>query len=302
MKFLLTAFFATVLLTLVSCSPITLNQAKKSGEQLNARSIFDLVSGNTFTLSAYDFDGTIYFSEKGRVSGKDNEGQTDTGSWDIKNNDQLCIRFKIWYYGGINCYSLVNDVERNLILFYTSNGASYYSGSLQKGDSENLASLIKTSEQSSPKYLRKTFTAEQQTSSTAGETEKKPTSLPASASPSSDMDTTSSVRQLAKNCNGCNLSGANLKEAMLVKAKLEGANLSKADLRYANLRRARLSGADLSGAKLNHANLPGADLRNCNLRGADLSGANLLLTDFTGADLTGAIMNNTHIENTIGIE
>ena len=46
-------------------------------------------------------------------------------------------------------------------------------------------------------------------------------------------------------CEGCDLSGADLKKA----------NLQRADLSGANLREANLKGVDLRGAKLSEANL-----------------------------------------------
>jgi len=300
MKKLLLLLLLAVMLVIVGCSSMTLNSAKRSGDTLDTRDIFNLVSGNTLVLTAYDFDGTFYFNEQGKVSGVDNEGQKDTGSWDIKNNDQLCIRFKVWYYGDLKCYSIVANDEQNQVSFFTSNGAAYYSGKLVGGDSIGLGKEIKPAESS--KFVRKKL-SDEQAGTPATETGKNVSPAQVSSpAPSSAVDTSSSVRQLAQKCNGCNLSGVDLKEATLVKAQLEGADLSRADLRYANLRRARLAGANLSGARLNHANLPGADLRNCNLTGADLSGANLLLADLTGADLSGATLTNAHLENTIGLK
>ena len=122
MKFLHVTLTVTVILLLAGCSPMTLNSAKQKGnDTLGARDIFDLVSGNTLTLTAYDFDGRVYFSEKGKLAGIDNEGQKDTGSWDIKDNDQLCIKFKVWYYGDLNCYSVVTGSEQSHLSFFTTN-------------------------------------------------------------------------------------------------------------------------------------------------------------------------------------
>ncbi|MFB2836500.1 pentapeptide repeat-containing protein [Floridanema evergladense] len=61
-------------------------------------------------------------------------------------------------------------------------------------------------------------------------------------------------------CQGCDLSGVDLKNANLSGADLSGANLN---------------GADLSGANLNGANLSNADLTNANLMGVNLKATNL---------------------------
>ncbi len=89
---------------------------------------------------------------------------------------------------------------------------------------------------------------------------------------------------------GANLAGANLTEAILIKANLAGANLTEANLTEAILIKAILSGAnlckaDLSGANLSGANLWSAKLRGADLRGADLSGANLWGAKLRGAQL-----------------
>lgn len=100
-----------------------------------------------------------------------------------------------------------------------------------------------------------------------------------------------------KKCVRCNLSGARLNGARLIRAQLAGANLSGAKLRGANLRGADLSGANLSGADLRRANLRGArmgraNLRNANLGGANLRGVNLSGANTAGATLTGAVLND----------
>ncbi len=301
MKYLRGVLVVLAIITLAGCSSLTLKGSRQAGgKHLNTRELFDLVSGNTLKLTSYDFDGTVYFSEQGGISGIDNEGMTDTGRWDIKDSEQLCLKFRTWYYGDIRCYSVVMDNNRNLLSFFTPNGAAYYNGSVSDGDVLGLEQEISRTQSSS--YVRKKLAAEDDTDTQPRESSNMPaTTQSGAARTASAVETSSAVRQLAQKCNGCNLSGADLKEAVLVRAELEGADLSGADLRYANLRRARLAGANLNGARLNHANLPGADLRGCNLRNADLSGANLLLADFTDADLTGADLAGAHTENTIGL-
>jgi hypothetical protein len=99
-----------------------------------------------------------------------------------------------------------------------------------------------------------------------------------------------------------NLSGANLREAILSEADLTWARLNEADLSQANLSKAKLieadlrlahlyrsvlNGADLIGANVSGANLYRADLIGANLSEAKLEGASLVNTNFTGADLTG---------------
>jgi hypothetical protein len=90
---------------------------------------------------------------------------------------------------------------------------------------------------------------------------------------------------LNRNCDDCDLSGANLTLGMLPYASLQRANLSGAYLLQtrmpysilegANLSSASMRGVDLENAYLMNANLSGADLRRANLRGARLDGANL---------------------------
>ena len=86
------------------------------------------------------------------------------------------------------------------------------------------------------------------------------------------------------------LSGADLRGAVLSEADLRGAKLSGADLSGANLRGAKLSGADLSGA-----NLRGANLRKVDLRGADLRKAVLSWADLSGAVLSEADLRETNL-------
>ena len=284
-----------------ACSAPTMNTATRKGAtQLTAREIYDLVSGNTMNLVSYDFAGDLYFSESGAIAGRDKAGQLDSGGWDIKDNDSLCLKFKSWYYGDINCYFLTRSQDGSSYSFFRANGSAYYQGTQYPGNSAGLKTEIEKKKKT--EYLRSRFRGEGEPKDNIPAIPAIPEKKTVTKSNSSEKDTSATLRQLALDCPGCNFSHADLKEALLAGANLEGVDLSGADLRYANLRRANLKGADLSGARLNQANLPGADLRECNLRNADLSGANLLLADLTGADLTGAVMINTYLEKTKGVE
>ena len=79
------------------------------------------------------------------------------------------------------------------------------------------------------------------------------------------------MRQLlsTRNCPGCDLSGAILRELDLREANLQGANLSGATLQRAQLMRANLESADLSGAVLMAVDLTGANLQRANLSNAE---------------------------------
>ena len=79
-----------------------------------------------------------------------------------------------------------------------------------------------------------------------------------------------------KQCQKCDLSGADLSGADLSFAVLVGANLSGANLK----------GANLSNADLSQANLKKADLSYANLSKAYLNNANLDQTKFIGAELS----------------
>ena len=290
-------FLLMGVLSLWGCSAVTSNQADKSGKpSLKAREIFELVSGNSIELNAYDFSGKIYYDSNGEMAGIDNEGQRDTGTWDINDKDQLCMKFRLWYYGDLKCYSITSLDNGQRLNFYTTNGASYYTGRLYTGDVAQIKTIIP--QKKDDKYLRKKFASEQPSAPDQSASNIQKREKPAATSSNSKETLT----RLARNCPGCNLSGAQLKEADLVKANLSGADLSGADLRYANLRRANLQGANLSRARLNHANLPGANMSDSNLSYANLGGANLLLADVTGADLKGAILTGAYLENIKGLK
>jgi uncharacterized protein YjbI with pentapeptide repeats len=86
----------------------------------------------------------------------------------------------------------------------------------------------------------------------------------------------------------------------IARARLEDVNLYEADLSGANLREARLIRADLIGAKLNEADLREADLsgtklRQSNLEGAKLHGASLNRTELIRTDISGANLTESSI-------
>jgi len=84
------------------------------------------------------------------------------------------------------------------------------------------------------------------------------------------------------------LSGVNLKNAVLTKINLKGANLFNSDFSYANLTNANLSQAELYYAKFIATQLTGINLNKANLSSADLFGSNLTNADLTSANLTSA--------------
>jgi hypothetical protein len=116
--------------------------------------------------------------------------------------------------------------------------------------------------------------------------------------------------ETSKQCNQCDLSGADLSAMDLSGAQLVGANLNTANLVNANL-----SGANLTEASLVAANLVGANLRQANLtkttfvyanltrgqlQGAtllktDLQGANLAEADFSGAKVSDSSFTNANL-------
>ncbi len=286
---------------ITGCGPPTSkNAARQDYTELNAEQIYALVAGNSLILSSYDFSGTVYFDESGQLGGVDNFDQKDTGRWDISDKNQLCLKFRLWYFGDIKCYTVFNNQQAERLTFFTPNGAAYYTAMMVKGDPAALAGQLK--KEAPAKSMRQQLADQQKPPTSPAEAQPAPEkSREIAISSSTAGDTGETVKRLAGNCPGCNMAGIDMKEANLIKANLQGADLSGADLRYANLRRANLIGANLQNARLSHANLPGADLSNANLKNADLSGANLLLTNFTGADVSGTIFTNANLEKTIGL-
>ena len=324
-----TLFFA-------GCAPVTQNQmAAKGVTPLAAKQIFDLVSGNSLHMEAIDLDSYMYFHPDGTISGRAESmtaDDTDKGGWDINGENQLCLKFKVWYYGEMRCYSVFPDGGKNNYALFLNNGALAYNAQSLSGDSAHLYkapeaakkdSFLReslTTGKTSPSpvaatvpqtaaptnkagYLRESLAAGS-TATTQHETEpsaavdQKNENTPAAT----DAEVEHTVKSTAKNCPGCNLEKSDLRQADLVGANLKGTNLKGADLSRANLRRANLEGANLTGAFLLNTNLPGANLKGANLTDADLTGANLTKADFTGAKTSNMILTNAHLDGVQGLK
>lgn len=338
-----TRLFPIILFSILSvagCAPVTQNQmADKGGAPLAAKPIFDLISGNTLYLEAIDFNAHVYFQPDGNFSARAesmSDNDTDKGGWDINGDNQLCLKFKTWYYGEMRCYAIYPDAKKNEYVLFRDNGAIAYNAKASSGDS---AHLYKSSAKSNQKgtYLRESL-ATGQTAPVAVATAPQPVAPPApaqketylreslaagqaaSSSPEtvtpapsdqkteaapvtvSDAEVEHTVKSMAKDCPGCNMEKSDLRQADLVGANLKGANLKGADLSRANLRRANLEGANLTGASLLSANLPGANLKGADLTDADFTGANLIKADFTGAKTGNMILTNAHLEGAQGLK
>lgn len=301
MNRLIYSFLVCSILSLTGCGPATINKAVKQDlSALDSRQIFDIVSGNSLILSAFDFSGTVYFESSGLLSAVDNQAQQDIGKWDVNDQNELCMKFRVWYYGDAKCYRIFNNEQAEKLTFFTRNGSAYYTAKNVKGDPSSLAKHI--GKKSPPRSVRKQFTDSQGPEESGPSQTSQTGNREIAISSSQNNDAGLTVKRLAGDCPGCKMAGIDLREASLIKANLQGADLSGADLSYANLRRANLKGANLKGARLTHANLPGADLSGANLSNCDLTGANLLLANLTDADTTGAQFDNANLERTIGLK
>jgi uncharacterized protein YjbI with pentapeptide repeats len=94
------------------------------------------------------------------------------------------------------------------------------------------------------------------------------------------------------------LRGSSLKNAMLSRADLSQARLCSLQFANED-GTARLQRVNLSGGNLRYAILRGADLRDAILTGADLSYAVLIDCDLRRADLTGALLYNADLTGTL---
>ena len=287
-----------VVIFLSGCSPGTQSHLVKNGQSpLTAEQLFATISDNSLHLEAIDFDGTLYFQNDGAFSAVDRLKNTDTGKWDISSQNELCLQFRVWYYGDLKCYSVFRDQKPDSFIFFTENGARYYSAEYIASDPQNLKKQLRKTDKK--QFVRKNLAQKNQVADASNSAPSSPP-LSSSASPPPETLKTPDIAHLARNCPDCNLAGANLKRAQLVGANLAGADLSGADLSGANLRRADLTGANLSGANCITTNLAGAILIDSNLSGADLTNSNLIKAKLNGATVDGAIFTGAHLEGVEG--
>ncbi len=298
-------FIVLFLLFIAGCATSTVDTAVKNGaSRLNVEAIYALVDNNTLHLESSDFDAHIFYASDGLLAATSQVDTNDSGHWDIKSDSTLCFKFRLWYYGDLNCYSVYQDPERDAYLLYTKNGALTYTATFSTGNSKNLQI---TSRKKDAEFMRSSLNSgpksqpmPEQTQRPALVTASSPDIVDAGPAATSEEINTA-VHSMALDCPGCNLKDADLRQANLVGANLKGANLQGADLSRANLRRANLEGADLSGATLLSTNLPGANLKDADLSGADLSGSNLIQADLRGATLNNSILTNTLQEGSKGL-
>jgi len=303
-----------LLITVAGCAPTNVNKlvAEKGGEQLTPEQVLSLVEGNTLQLTGYDTDAYLYMDRSGRTFAVDIYNNKDLGQWDVSEEGEFCIRMQNWWYTDLICYKVyqVGDTYK----LTDSNGLIRFSATQYFGDYKNSYYADRSKKKSYRKSIRSgEAVAETSAATVADSTETEAKSAPDLPEKTITEENTykisqenknlrSTVKWMARDCPGCNLSETNLKKADLVGAKLAGANLSRSNLRMANLRRADLQGANLEDAILTYCNMPGANLRNANLRGATLKGANLIRADLTGADLTGADLEGALLEGAKGLK
>ena len=304
-------------LVIAGCGPVNVQQIQeqKNAKQLPAADVLKLVEGNTLFFHSFSEESYFYYAPNGTLFGQDIYNNKDTGKWDVTNTAELCMKLQRWWYGDLRCFPVHSDGQK----YYLANDAGVleFTVDLLPGDAKKQFREMKKEERASYRRSIRTQppapgTAPESVPQTAAEpappaAEKAPAPPVAEevrsqpVPPASPEELKSTVKWMAKDCPGCNLSGSNLKKADLVGAKLQGADLSGANLSMANLRRADPQGANLTGADLSFANLPGADLRGSNLKQVNFKGANLIKADLTGAQLEGADFSEALVEGTVGL-
>ena len=303
-----------LLIAISGCATTNVNKlvAQQGGQQLTPEQVLSLIEGNTLRMSGYDTDAYLYMDRSGRTFAVDVYNNKDLGQWDVSDLGEFCIRMQNWWYSDLTCYQMykVNDSYK----LADSNGLIKFSATQYPGDYKSSYYEVNRGKKSFRKSIRSgeevsrtaapvvAATAESEPAAAPGQTDNVITEENTYKISQEDKDLRSTVKWMARDCPGCNLSMTNLKKADLVGARLSGANLSRSNLRMANLRRADLEGANLEDAILAYCNMPGANLKNANLRGADLKGANLIRADLTGADLTNANLEGALLDGVKGLK
>ena len=290
---------------LAGCVPSTVNTiTKKPGtELLPPLEILKLVEGNTLFLHSPEEDSYLFFDTSGKIFGRDIYTNRDTGKWDVSDDGMVCLKMRKWWYGDLKCYSVYSNANKKRYFLANSSGVLEYSAEHFAGDTEKLFTATKPKRKS----YRKSIRNQQAPAPEEEPDDQHSTSFNVDQEKDGyndgvKKDVQTSVKWIAKDCPGCNLADADLRQADLIGAQLEDADLSRADLHMANLRRANLRNANLKNASLRYANMPGANLRDANLSNADFTGANLIRADLTGADVTGANLTGALLEGTSGLQ
>jgi hypothetical protein len=259
----------------ISCAPVSQKHYENNDQlPLTTKQIEQKIVDRNIHLESIDFDAFVRFDKNMQLTATNLNGDTDSGTWAVLGDNQLCLKFRSWYFGDNRCYRVIED--QNHLIFFTPNGALSYTATISKPHkaiSQNKSDAPITTP------IEKHTSQPEQTNS---ETDKE------------------RFIKLARNCPDCNFSGVDLSNAELNHANLAGANLSGANLTNANLRQANLTGANLSNAKLIRANLPGANLSSADLTNADLSGSNLIRANVTGATTTNINLTGAHLESIQG--
>ncbi len=299
-----------ILLTGCGTSNIQNLIAQKGGEKLTPDQVLSLTEGNTLRLQNHDSDAYLFMHTSGRVYGVDVSNLKDLGQWDVSEQGEFCFRMNNWWDADMHCYFIYKTdgaykltSKKGLIQFTSTQFSGDYKSSyyaVHKGKKSYRKSIRSASaphketideprdendEQTHKSQLPEKTITEENTYNTSQE----------------DRELRSTVKWMARDCPGCNLSETNLAKADLVGARLAGANLSGSNLKMAKMRRADLEGANLEDANLTYCSLPGANLKNANLKGANLQGANLIRADLTGADLTGINLDKALLEGVRGL-
>ena len=274
MNRLLTIAVLLTCLLLAACGSKRLESYVEDGaERLNAAHIKQLLTNSIVAMTGTGGDeAELHFKTKGKVMGKNVEGDKDPGHWKVTANDTLCLEFRLWGEGNRHCYQVYGNDEKKEYYLFNSKGMLMYTATItQQGNMGTFQEGI-TDRRATATAAPAPAAAPHAASATNG---------PPPLTPAAAQDIQYIMRQSARNCPGCNLARAILASANLMAANLEGANLTGADLNHAVLRR---------------ANLRGANLYQADLTGADLTGA-----DLTGANLTGAILDQAVLDGAKGI-